>query len=53
MLLQKQSEKSDYEKLEKSSDCTKEILEAKNNYIVKMTTKLQDPKTLERRTGLF
>ena len=45
MLLQKQSEKSDYEKLEKSSDCTKEILEAKNNYILKMTTKLQDPKT--------
>ena len=38
--------KSDYEKLlEKSSDCTKEILEAKNNYILKMTTKLQDPKT--------
>ena len=38
--------KSDFEKLlEKSSDCTKEILEAKNNYILKMTTKLQDPKT--------
>ena len=38
--------KSDYEKLlEKSSDCTKEILEAKNNYILKMTTKLQDPAT--------
>ena len=38
--------KIDYEKLlEKSSDCTKEILEAKNNYILKMTTKLQDPKT--------
>ena len=33
--------KSDYEKLlEKSSDCTKEILKAKNNYILKMTTKL-------------
>ena len=29
--------------LEKSSDCTKEILEAKNNYILKMTTNLQDP----------
>ena len=38
--------KSDYEKLlEKSSDCTKEILEAKNSYILKMTTKLQDPET--------
>ena len=38
--------KSDYEKLlEKSSDCIKEILEAKNNCILKMTTKLQDPKT--------
>ena len=39
-------EKSDYEKLlEKSSDSTNKILEAKNNYILKMTTKLQDPKT--------
>ena len=38
--------KSDNGKLwGKSSDCTKEILEAKNNYILKMTTKLQDPKT--------
>ena len=38
--------KSGYEKLlEKFSDCTKEILEAKNNYFHKMTTKLQDPKT--------
>ena len=38
--------KSDHEKLlEKSFDCTKEILEAKNNYILKITTKLQDPKT--------
>ena len=33
--------KSDYEKLlEKSSDCTKEILEAKNSYIFKITIKL-------------
>ena len=33
--------KSDYEKLlEKSSDCTKEILEAKNSYILKITIKL-------------
>ena len=38
--------KSDFEKLlEKSSDCTKEILEAKNIYILKMMTKFQDPKT--------
>ena len=38
--------KSDNENLlENSSACTKEILEAKNNYILKMTTKLQDPKT--------
>ena len=28
-----------------SSDCTKEILEAKNDYILKITTKIQDPKT--------
>ena len=38
--------KSDYEKLlEKSSDCTIEFLGAKNNYIFKVTTKLQDAKT--------
>ena len=38
--------KSDYKKLfERSSDCTKEILEAKNSHILKTTTKLQDPKT--------
>ena len=38
--------KSDYEKLfEKSSDCAIEFFEAKNNYIFKITTKLQDPKT--------
>ena len=37
--------KRDYEKLlEKSSDCTKEILKAKNNYILKMTTKLPSSK---------
>ena len=44
--------KNDYEKLiEKSSDCTKEILEAKNFYFLKMTTKLQDQKTAAKRTG--
>ena len=38
--------KSDYKKLlEKSSDCTKDIFEAKSNFILKMTTKLQDAKT--------
>ena len=38
--------KSDLEKLfEKSSDCTKEILEAKIDYIFKVTTKLQSLKT--------
>ena len=40
---QKQSDHENY--LEKSSDCIKEILEAKSNYILKMTTELQDPKT--------
>ena len=34
--------KSDYEK---SSNCTKEILKAKNNHILKLTPKLKDPKT--------
>ena len=38
--------RSDLEKLfEKSSDCTKEILEAKIDCIFKMTTKLQSLKT--------
>ena len=37
---------SDHKNLiEKSYDCTKEILKAKNNYILKMTTNSQDPKT--------
>ena len=41
-----EQKKCGHEKLlEKSSDCTKETLEAKNNYILKMTKKLQDPKT--------
>ena len=41
--------KKDYEKLlEQCSDCTKEILEVKNNYIHKMTTKLQDPEIASR-----
>ena len=34
--------------LEKSFDCNKEILEAKNNSILKMTTELQDPTTAEK-----
>ena len=38
--------KSDYEKLlGKCSDCTKKFLKAKNKYILKVTTKHQDPKT--------
>ena len=46
--------KSDYEKLlEKSSDCTKQILEAKNNYVLKVTTKLQVQRLLQKRAGLF
>ena len=41
--------KRDYEKLlENSSDCTKETLEAKNNYILKMTTKFQDSRTVAK-----
>ena len=42
--------KTDHDKvLEKSAECTREILEAKKNYIIKMTKKLADfntaPKT--------
>ena len=41
--------KSDHEKIsEKSSDHTKEIVDAKNNYSLKMTTKLQDSKTTSK-----
>ena len=43
--------KNDEKLIEKSSDCTKEILEAKNFYFLKMTTKLQDQKTAAKRTG--
>ena len=31
--------------LEKSTECTKQILEAKKNYILKMTKKLEDSNT--------
>ena len=35
--------KTDHDKvLEKSEECTKQILEAKKNYILKMTKKLSD-----------
>ena len=45
---------SDHEKLlEKSSDCTKEILEAQNNYILKVTTELQVQRMLQKSIGLF
>ena len=38
--------KTDYDKvLEKSEECTKQILEAKKNYILKMTKKLADSNT--------
>ena len=38
--------KTDHEKvLEKSAECTQEILEAKKNYILKMTQKLADSNT--------
>ena len=43
--------------LAKSAECTKNILEAKNNYILKMTKKLEDsntaPKNLLRNTKSF
>ena len=46
--------KSDTEKLlEKSSDCTKEILEGKNNYLLKIRAKLQDPKTASKTCWAF
>ena len=38
------SQKIDYDKVfEKSADCTKKITQAKNDYINKMTDKLQNP----------
>ena len=38
--------KIDHDKvLEKSEECTKQILEAKKNYILKMTKKLADSNT--------
>ena len=40
-------EKIDHDKvLEKSEECTKQILEAKKNYILKMTKKLADSNTI-------
>ena len=39
-------QKGDYDKvLEKSANCTKEITQAKNDYINKITDKLQNPST--------
>ena len=39
-------EKTDHDKvLEKSEECTKQILEAKNNYILRMTKNLADYNT--------
>ena len=34
--------------LEKSADCTKKITQAKNDYINKMTDKLQNPSTASK-----
>ena len=46
--------KGDHEKLLKIiSGYTKSILEAKNNYILKKTTKLEDRKTAQKHIGLF
>ena len=42
--------KIDHDKvLEKSEECTKQILEAKKNYILKMTKKLADSNTSPKR----
>ena len=42
-------QKSDYDKkLEKSADCTKKITQAKNDYINKMTDKLQNSSTTHK-----
>ena len=39
--------------LEKCSDCTKEIVEAKNNYILQVPTKPQDSKTAAKMYWAF
>ena len=45
--------KIDHDKvLEKSEECTKQILEVKKNYILKMTKKMQILIPLQKRTGL-
>ena len=42
-------QESNYDKvLEKSADCTKKITQAKNDYINKMTDKLQNPSTASK-----
>ena len=46
--------KVDHDKvLEKSEECTKQIVEAKKNYIPKMTKKLAEFKILQNRIGLY
>ena len=46
--------KKDLEKfIEKSSNCTKKILEAKNNYILKINTKLQNSKIATKTYKAF
>ena len=45
--------KIDHDKvLEKSEECTKQILEVKKNCILKMTKKMQILIPLQKRTGL-
>ena len=46
--------KIDHDKaLEKSEEYTKQILEAKKNYILKMTKKLEVLILLQKRTGVY
>ena len=43
----------DYEKaLKKTENCTKEIVKAKTDYILKMNYKINDPKTAQKHTGI-
>ena len=49
MFLQNGQRKIDHDKvLKKSEECTKQILEAKKNYILKMTKKLADSNTSQK-----
>ena len=39
--------------LEKSTKCTKKIIEANNSYVFKMTTKLEDSNTAPKQIGQY